>query len=228
MRVLPLLLPAVLMFPALAAAQTMPSPPTVIGAHVHRGAHLHDGFYLRLATGVGSQRETIAMEGHDPGATIGGLSSAGELAVGYAVRPGFIVGLGSYTGTLVLSSESLDIHEAMPPAEILNDAKDFNVFGPFVDHYFDPRGGLHAQLALGIATVRGLGIADLQVDGDHVVLGVGGMLGFGYDWWISEEWSFGVLGRLLLAGSTGEDVGGVRWEHGVSVAPSLLFAATYN
>jgi hypothetical protein len=221
------ILPIVLGVPALAGAQSSPAPPTSVAAIEDRTAHRHDGFYLRLATGFGSQHQTIRLEGHEPGVTVSGVSSVGELAFGYAFRPGRIFGLGFYSSTLVVTSRTFHIDQPMPPAEILNDVKDVNVCGPFYDHYFDARGGMHVQGAMGVATVRGLGVPDARVD-DHLVVGVGFVLGFGYDWWISDQWALGVLGRVAIASTTADDQDGVRWEHGVSAMPSLLFTATYN
>jgi hypothetical protein len=116
----------------------------------------------------------------------------------------------------------------MPPAEILDEVNDFNVFGPFCDYYFNPGRGLHVQGSIGLATVRGLGITDARYDADGIALGGGVMIGFGYEWWVSEQWSFGVLGRFAVAVATSEDDSGVRWEHGVGASPSLLFTTTYN
>jgi hypothetical protein len=227
MRVVSVTLFVALFAPAVASAQALPPPPTSVVTVEDPTAYLHDGFYMRLATGFGSHYETINMEGHEPGVTVSGVSSVGEFALGYAFRPGWIFGLGSYSGTLVVTERTFHTDQPMPPSEILNDVKDFNVFGPFCDHYFDPRRGLHLQGALGIATVRGVGVASTHVDEEDIVVGAGVMLGFGYDWWVTDQWALGILGRIAVA-STTSDEGGVRWEHGVSAAPSLLFTATYN
>jgi hypothetical protein len=231
MRALTLLLPAlslVAAWPALAAAQTLPPSPTSLVALEDRSAHHHDGLYLRLATGFGTQTQTIAMEGHDPGVTVSGVSTVGELAIGYAVWPGRILGLGSYSGSLVVSSRRLDIDQPMPPAEVLNDVRDFNVFGPFYDHYFDPHGGLHIQGAVGVATVRGVGLSEVRLDPEHVVIGAGLVLGLGYEWWVSDQWGFGLLARVALASTTSDDQDGVHWQHAVAASPAILFTATYN
>jgi hypothetical protein len=226
-----IVLPLVLLVPATARAQhtpRLPPPPTVVVAIEDPTAHLHDGFYLRLANGFGSHYEDISLAGHDPGVTVSGVSSVGELALGYALWPGWVVGLGSYSGTLVVTSRTFHTDQPMPPADLLNDVKDFNVFGPFCDHYFDPRGGLHLQGAIGLATMRGVGIASTHLDEDHIVVGAGVMLGIGYDWWVADQWSIGILGRVTAASSTSDDEDGLIWRHGVSAAPSLLFTATYN
>ncbi len=190
--------------------------------------HMHDGFYLRFGTGFGSHVESINMEGHDPGVTILGMSSVGELSFGYAVRPGLVLGFGTYGSTVITSDRSIDADNPMPPAEIMDEATDFNVFGPFIDYYFDARGGLHLSGSIGLATVRGVRLTSARIEEDEVALGPGFVMGFGYDWWVARQWSLGVLARLGVGVGISEDDSGVRWEHGVGAAPSLLFTATYN
>lgn len=216
--------------PALATAQNAPpapwAPPTVRAQRPD--VHRHDGFYLRLATGFGSHFETINQDGHDPGLTVQGSSVAGEFAVGWAVRPGVILGLGAYSSTVQNSERTYDDSNPMPPAEIVGKVDDFSIFGPFCDWYFNSRRGLHLQSALGLATVHGMGLRDGRNADDNVALGPGFMIGVGYDWWIAEQWSLGILGRVSVAVATGEDDSGVRWEHAIGTAPSLLFTATFN
>jgi hypothetical protein len=187
----------------------------------------HEGLYIRLGTGFGSHVESINMEGEDPGATFVGMSSAGEAAIGWAVYPGLVLGLGSYGATVIASGDTNDSTGPMPPPEIAGEVKDFNIAGPFVDWYFDARKGLHAELAIGVATVRGIAPTSGRFDSDNVGVGAGFMIGFGHDWWVSDEWSLGILGRLAFATARSEDDEGVTWEHGVGTTPSLLFTGTY-
>jgi hypothetical protein len=182
----------------------------------HPGARQHDGFYLRLATGFGGSYRTVQMEGYDPGVTLSGVSSVGELALGYALGPGRIVGLGWYSGTLVVTARDYHIDQPMPPATMSDDADDFDVIGPFTDLYFDAQGGFHLQLALGVAA-----LPDAR-------LGGGAMLGLGYEWWVSDQWSLGVLGRVTATTPAIEERSGARWVHGPAASPSLLFTATWN
>jgi hypothetical protein len=79
-----------------------------------------------------------------------------------------------------------------------------------------------------VATVRGFSFADARFDQDHMLVGAGFMLGFGYEWWIADQWAIGILGRVAVATATTQDQAGVRWEHGIGAAPSVLFSATFN
>ena len=53
------------------------------------------------------------------------------------------------------------------------------------------------------------------------------MLGAGYEFWISDQWSLGLLGRFTFGVTQGADNRNVDWSH-VSYAPALLIGATYH
>jgi hypothetical protein len=53
------------------------------------------------------------------------------------------------------------------------------------------------------------------------------MLGVGYDFWVADEWSLGVLGRFLYGSMSGSDDRGVSWTHS-TYAPAALLTATFN
>ena len=53
------------------------------------------------------------------------------------------------------------------------------------------------------------------------------MLGVGYEWWVGDEWSLGLLGRISYGSMSGSDDRGVSWTH-TTYAPALLLSATYN
>jgi len=54
------------------------------------------------------------------------------------------------------------------------------------------------------------------------------MLGAGYDWWVAEEWSLGVLARTTIAVLRGQDESDVRWLHVAVTSPGLLVTLTYH
>jgi hypothetical protein len=80
------------------------------------------------------------------------------------------------------------------------------------------------QVAVGIATLR-----EVTETTDEVRRGAGAAIGIGYDWWIADGWSLGVLGRFALA-TTGSarDPAGARDGGTLGTAPALLIAATYH
>ncbi|MBI3203366.1 MAG: hypothetical protein HYZ29_17640 [Myxococcales bacterium] len=69
------------------------------------------------------------------------------------------------------------------------------VLGPFLDWYPDEREGLHAGVMLGPAAVplvRGTG--------------VGGAVWGGYDLWVSDQWSMGLVARGIGSTSFSDEV----------------------
>jgi hypothetical protein len=105
--------------------------------------------------------------------------------------------------------------------------------GPFIDYYFDPNGGGHIQASIG------LGVAD-QGKGDlgaaYTGTGLALMVGGGYEWWIGEEWSLGVLLRVQYLNLKGhpaeEDVEPLDAEdidvEAPFLVPALLLSITYH
>jgi hypothetical protein len=54
------------------------------------------------------------------------------------------------------------------------------------------------------------------------------MLGFGYEMWIAEEWSLGLLARFGASVLFGKDEADVRWVHYVITMPTFLMTVTYH
>jgi hypothetical protein len=213
---------------AAALAQAEPvaptGPPTVATAPAKPGAHLHDGFYLRLATGFGSYSETVRQAGQDQSTTVTGVATVGEWLVGGTVRPGLILGGGVFTANVLASDRT--VSGATPPNEISGRQGTFTLVGPFFDYYFNPAKGAHVEASVGFATATGNGVT--SSDKDTVAVGGGALVGAGYEWWVSDNWSVGVLGRMAFAWVTGRDNADVRWYRSVGASPSVLFTATFN
>jgi hypothetical protein len=121
--------------------------------------------------------------------------------------------------------------EGALPVEMDPKLRDLTIFGPFVDWYPNPRSGFHLQAALGIAALtsgNGDRFDSDDDDDDYRAFGAGIVLGLGYEWWVGNEWSLGVLARTQAAGLEGEDDSGVRWVHAAGASPSLLLTLTYH
>jgi hypothetical protein len=201
-----LTLPTLLVFASTASAQSAP--------------HEHDGLYARLGAGIPFAFGSAERDGGGPKADISGIGLATELAIGGTLAPGLVLGGGVYS--MILPSpkyefdggeQTLGTHHA-------------GTLGPFVDYYFDPKGGLHAQAALLVAFL----VVDEKKDefeGENGG-GFGVMAGVGYDFWIGEQWSVGPLFRFTYAklNVTGNDS---EAESDVTLmAPALLAAFTYH
>jgi hypothetical protein len=176
------------------------------------GHHLHDGFFLRLSQGVGMLRNTRTTTSNNSALGTSGASSAsrdyfgfaGEVSVGAAVIPGFIL-----AGTI---SNQVGGDDDGSVAAI----------GAMADVYFAPRGGFH------VGGLFGLGLTDVTrtqgiAMGAHV----------GYEAWLSSDWAIGAMFRFLYApfrpGCFGDCSGTVSTTFAKTiVVPQLLFTATFN
>jgi len=188
--------------------------------------HRHDGFYLRLSTGFGPYNESISQKGQNPHTTVTGIATVGDFAIGGSLRPGFVLG-GAIWSTSVLAADArTDAGEVVPPSA--GQRSSYSVIGPWMDYYFNPRGGLHMPVSCGFAVVRGLDAEGVRFNQDNTAFGAGFLVGLGYEWWVSDEWSVGVLGRLAGIVATNKDDNGRRWIHAIGSAPSVLFTVTYN
>ncbi len=205
-------------------------------------AREHDGFYLRLGGGFGwasdamkSDTSVVTFEG-----TAKGFAGASEIAAGGSPFHGFVVGGGIYS-VLVFAPKATNVKGETSVGQVQGEdiefkATGFHVIAPFVDYYLDPGEGLHFQGGLGLAA---LALPDgkttntrVTIPLDQTATGFGMMLGIGDEWWVSDGWALGVLGRLTmgfgLSGDSDVVAGGkITWNHTV-FAPAVLFTATMN
>jgi len=188
--------------------------------------HRHDGFYLRLSTGFGPYNEAISRSGEQAHTTVSGVATTGDFAIGGSVRPGLVFGGAGWTSSVLVADARTDAGQIAPPSA--GQRSSYSVVGPWMDCYFNPNGGLHMPASLGFAVVRGLDAEGARWNGDNTAFGAGFLIGLGYEWWVADEWSIGILGRLTGIVATSKDDNGQRWVHAIGSAPSVLFTATYN
>jgi hypothetical protein len=205
--------------------------------------HRHDGLYFRFGLGVGRAHDSMSTAEpiqtdreitffptpFDGSGTA--TSPVTELAFGYAVGAGVTLGVGSYTATLSkLTTEAVQ-RETGPYVFRLSQLA---LIGPLIDWYFDEESGFHAEACPGVSTyVAGAG--EPKIEGPqaqaHTAVGFGFMLGVGYDWWVSDQWSIGLLGRIQYGTMNGTaptpDGSGVEFHH-TAYAPAVLVTATYQ
>jgi hypothetical protein len=195
--------------------------------------NVHDGFYLRFAVGFGVYDERLdsassASYGGKIEARSRGISTQQEVAIGGTIARGLVLGGGIYTADLIASTLKLDQGSGVPD-ELDTELRTFILLGPFLDYYGNPRRGFHLQGALGLAVLTPRMAGDLSTDNDiYRAIGGGLMLGTGYEWWVADEWSLGILARLTLNVLTGKDDSDVRWTHVALTTPSLLVSLTYH
>jgi hypothetical protein len=154
-------------------------------------------------------------------AFVGGSGSF-HVAIGGTVDPGLVVGatLHSITPFQLRVREDGDTHST--------GTTDIALLGAFVDWYFKPEKGFHLQGAIGpsFATLKGNG--RYFADDDFSGTGAGMMVGFGYEAFVSKDWSLGGLAQLQIGGVRlkGDDTD-EKFDLGYA-APSLLFNATFH
>jgi hypothetical protein len=179
-------------------------------------AKTHDGFYMQIAGGVGY------------------LSSSAELGPSNLTLSGVTTPLhlllGGTAGPIVIGGGFFFDHAASPSASIsgssvaLTDVSMTLVgIGAFADYYVDPHGGLHFQPFVGWGALESSRNGNSGgSDPTGLVLALGG----GYDWWVGDEWSIGVMGRLAYA-PLSYSAGGASVSYS-TIAPALLATFTYH
>ena len=177
-----------------------PTPTPAPAAEPRPGVRTHDGVYLRFAPtfgGMGIGRKTEGPLGPDPDTRINGGASGFELSIGGTPWPGLVL-----AGTvLALDHRNANLDLGDGPKIALDGSVRFSLVGATLDWYPNPRKGFHFGGTIGAAALEGprppYGPPDRNKLGGA---GAGISLLVGYDWWIGEQWSLGVLGRLTMAG----------------------------
>jgi hypothetical protein len=166
----------------------------------------HEGLYLRLGFGGGAAFGSLSTAADS---TSHGANVATELAIGKNLRPGLVVGVGTFP--MVVPSPTYDGVDA--------GGQHVSGTGPFVDWYRRPSGGLHAQG--GLLFAAGYLDGSDQRDG-KVGFGYGAMAGVGFDRYVTDRLSLGLLARVTAYRLYGVD-DNVRL-----ASPSLLVTATFD
>ncbi len=183
----------------------------VIGALLAGTAHAaprtHDGLYLRVAVGPGASLGHLAIDAGGGGDSRGANVST-QLAVGWTVRPGVVVGVGTFP--MVTPAPRYDGIDA--------GGQHVSATGPFVDYYPEPRRGLHL---FGGALVAA-GYLDGGARDGQIGVGIGATAGAGYDVFVADQWSVGAIARV-----TAYRLYGVE-DRAAIVAPAALVAVAYH
>jgi hypothetical protein len=228
---------AVLALGSSAVAQPLSAAPGLsgpVGPAPDRGARVHDGFYFRVASGFSVFDERVSSGTLAAGGTVEGrnrgIGALSDLAFGGTVAPGWVVGGGVYSLDLVASTFRARGSGALAvPDELDPGLRSLSVIGPFVDWYPNVRGGFHAQGALGVATLTARVFGDAATSkSEYIALGGALLIGTGYEWWVADEWSIGVLGQFGVRVLRGKDDDGVSWTHVITNTPSLSVSLTYH
>ena len=211
-------------------------PPVTPSLEAPHGSFEHDGFYLRAGIGGGLLMAHFASDdSKDYGGSVRGSLLGGslnfEFAIGGTPAPGLVLG-----GAMYLSGAG---HPAKQTVKVDGQtvsplpSQDMALFllGPFVDYYINPKSGWHVQGALGLASVA---VAKTNQSNDDARVrarqqgGFGFMIGGGYDLWVSPQWSFGGLLRMMYASTATNSSSDEHFVYQGLAFPELLFTATYH
>ena len=182
----------------------------------------HDGFYFRGGVGLGYLSSSLSLSPSVPGFTdikYSGLAVGFDAWFGGSLMPGLVLG-GGIT--------SYDVPS--PSAKVGGQSTSFdghlmlNIVGLFGDYYFDPNEGLHAEALIGYGILSAQASNGQTSSNDPTGLALG--VGFGNDWWVSDEWSLGVLGRFIYA-PLSYSAGGATAKYS-TITPALMGTITFN
>ncbi|MEO7034657.1 MAG: hypothetical protein ABI548_12180 [Polyangiaceae bacterium] len=183
----------------------------------------HDGFYFRGATGLGYLKSSLSIEapgfGSISGGSVSGLAIGFDAWFGGSPIPGLAIGGGltSYD----VPSPSLKVGGQ---SQTTNSHLMLSIVGAFGDYYFNPNQGLHAEALVGFGVLSAQDSQGNTSSNDPSGLALG--LGFGNDWWVSDEWSIGVLGRFIYA-PLSYSAGGATAKYS-TITPALMATFTFH
>lgn len=193
----------------------------------------HDGWWLRFAAGGGlafdrpdsSKNLGFEVDTNDEGYFSGSMqggAGATEIAVGYTVTPGLVLGAGIDT-TSIFRGETSGVNVGQ--VQYVYQVSQLAVVGPVLALYPWPTRGLVLQGIPGLGSyIAGQGNPKERGPRAraHETLGFGFSAGAGWEWFVADEWSMGLLLRYSRAWTSGTDDDGVDWEHTPSSVVGLV------
>jgi hypothetical protein len=163
----------------------------------------HDGFYMRLAIGGGALSSTDDVGGGRLSLDIKGAGPAFDMMFGGTLSGGVVLG-----GGMVFQQATKPTYKFLNTEAKSENNVSFGVLGPFIDWFPDPKGGFHFGGLLGAAILTVDDASGTSSSSSSTTTasasGTGGALFGGYDVWVADQWSLGVLLRAA-AGSTKTD-----------------------
>lgn len=201
--------------------QPPPPPPP------RKGVRTHDGFFLRMGLGMGTAtvKPDVPATVNVPEYSDTGLAI--DLAIGGTLGAGVVLAFGIASNNL--QGYKLDTNAG---ANDPNDATLTNV-GLLIDWYVDPKKGFHVFGMPGqtLLSVNRSGTRRLDdgttTQNDTLGTGLGLTVGAGYEWFVGDEWSIGVLGRYTTASLEDPESGTTKFKYKTS-AFGILGVATFH
>lgn len=159
-------------------------------ARAESKSHTHDGFHFQLTGGMGFYSSN---GGAPANQDFSGMTLPASLLMG-----GTIFGNLAFGGGLYLDyapGPTYKLNDTEVPDQI--SSQTILGIGLYADYYLDPvKNGLHVQ---GFAGWGGLETSFNGNVGGSDPTGLVAAVGVGYEWWLTHEWSGGVMARLVYA-----------------------------
>jgi hypothetical protein len=194
----------------------------VVCPAVDPGARRHDGFFARSDAGLAFLWANVSGSGAPPNRTgIRGLGQSASISIGGTPKPGLVVGGTMWTARI--DPSFIENGKTVTPDDDSVKVTMLRV-GPFLDWYPDPSRGFHAQLAAAFTAQ-----VETNEKGDAIkpaAVGASLAVGAGHEWFILDEISIGLLGRVAFGRVVREPSHGE--EHMLWLVPELAFTATYH
>jgi len=189
---------------------------------LERGARLHDGFFARSEPSLAFFRAIVwGSETETRRSGIRGIGQGAGISLGGTPARGLVVGGTVWTARIdpvfIEDGNTVSPDDDSVKVTLLR-------LGPFLDFYPDPARGFHVVTAAAL-TVQ----VESDVKGNAVepaALGAALSIGPGYEWFIMNELSLGLLGRVSVGRLVRTPNDGQQ--HILWIIPELALTATYH
>jgi hypothetical protein len=219
--------------PSAPPAEAAPAPREFVSGPAPR--YRHQGFYLAAGGGVA----VLSAWGSGPSgsASMTGVGSESDVAIGGTVAPGLVIGAvartwsisGTFKGGPAISATATYFTNGQPSTSrftLSGNASASTVeLGAFLDWYPNPESGWHLGGSLGLGGMSVTDDAGTSSDSAGLAVSLYG----GYQWWLGPAWSLGLVG--VASGGTmssfedgnQNDTGYRLMPLGIGLASKLLY-----
>jgi hypothetical protein len=207
----------------------MTEPPPPPAPTEDSTVHNHDGFFFRMGLGLAYASAPMEVDGDEFGSAKG-FGASVEFLFGGTPAPGIVIG----GGLIGHNFPDVTLENADGDEVDIDTSLSFSTIDLFLNLYPDPKQGFQVQAVLGIGFAEAV-----NEDGDSVIQDSDGEdltfvgpvvgAGVGYEGFVGQQWSLGVMGRVLyapLSATINEDPeidGTVKM-----LVPSISFIATLH
>jgi hypothetical protein len=176
----------------------------------------HDGFQFRGAFGPGYLSTSASAGGQD--LAVKGLSGDGDLYFGGTPVRGLVIGGMFNWATAFGPTVTLNGQDIANLSQNGSNSLSLFTIGPYVNFYPDATQGLYflGMVGYGAESYTQNGGSGQSPGGPAFALGAG------YDFWVGDEWSLGVLGRFTYGSLS---LNSVTYS---TISPALMFSFNYN